>query len=153
MDDFNRQLISSETVFADIHKDKVFTVIPLGAPYPDIWMTNEDVDDMMESVMTGCTYWCDRAEPVDDYLGEYASEQISKGGSLKFFPSDDVPVELTPENFRNGLYEWLKTCVIPKRLEQVVQDGRLNPGQIDAEDGDTILQYALFGELIYGECQ
>ncbi len=44
---------------------------------------NECIDDIMATALEGgITYWCDDAEVVGDYLGEYASEQISRGGTL-----------------------------------------------------------------------
>ena len=64
-------------------------------------ISNEDIDDIMSAALDGgITYWCGKAEVVGDYLGEYASEQISRRGALKLFDleSDDV-WELTFEKF------------------------------------------------------
>ena len=33
----------------------------------------------------GITYWCNKAEVIGGYLGEYASDQISRGGKLKLY--------------------------------------------------------------------
>lgn len=114
-------------------------------PKPGIRVTNEDIDDIMESAMTGCTYWCERVEPVDHYLGQYANEQISRGGSLKFFSLEDGSCEvLTKTKFRNGLSKWLE------KVKPVTEGGRIDPGQMDANDADAIIQYALFDDIIYG---
>lgn len=144
-DDFNTQLASLDN---DSHNNTPFAIIDLGFTDSNVLVTNEDADDIMESVMTGCTYWCKKVEPVDSYLGEYASEQISRGGTLKFHQIDDTPVDLTPKKFKNGLSIWLKYHV-RHSSRIVIQNDRIDPGQIDANDADSILQYALFGRLIY----
>ncbi len=54
---------------------------------------DKDIDDIMCAALEGgITYWCSRAEVVGEYLGEYASEQISKGGELRLYDceSDEV---------------------------------------------------------------
>lgn len=156
--DFNEQL-------AEPDENPGFTVKTM---IGNICVTNEDIDDIMDSAMRGCTYWCDRAEVVGgEYLGEYASEQVSRGGSLMFYPTDDKPVKLTREKFEEGtklfltghietvfadnVFEKLKSCTENGVTEQRNGEhaGRINPGMIDDNDADTILQLALFGEVIY----
>lgn len=47
-------------------------------------VNDEDIDDIMAGALEGgINYWCDEAKVVGNYLGEYASEQISRGGQLK----------------------------------------------------------------------
>lgn len=64
---------------------------------PEINVTQEDVDDIVATALEGgINYWCRKAEVVGDYLGEYASEQISRGGTLKLYDSEEDEVyELT----------------------------------------------------------
>lgn len=113
-------------------------------------VTEEDIDDIMCSALEGgITYWCYKAKVVGDYLGEYASEQISRGGALKLYDCENGDIhELTLEKLLNGIklaingnyyadYEWhygdkLDTC------------------QVDADVADVIVQLALFQEVIYG---
>lgn len=116
----------------------------------EIKVTQEDIDDIMSAALEGgICYWCCKAEVVGEYLGEYASEQISRGGTLKLYDSEDDEVyELTREKLFEGIkkayaggyfaeYEW---C-----------DGKeLDCCQIDAEVADAIVQLALFGDVIYG---
>ena len=115
-----------------------------------IKVTEEDIDGIMCSALEGgITYWCWKAEVIGDYLGEYASEQIARGGVLKLYDSEeDEKYWLTRDKLLNGIklayengcyasYEW---C-----------NGReLDGCQIDAEVADCIVQYALFGEWVYG---
>ena len=116
----------------------------------NINVTEEDIDDIMCSALEGgITYWCYKAKVVGDYLGEYASEQISRGGVLKLYDSENGDIyELTLEALLNGIrlaiqndyyaeYEWH-------------YGDKLDCCQIDANVADCIVQCALFGEVIYG---
>ena len=113
----------------------------------EIVLTQEDIDDIMCGALEGgITYWCSRAEVVGEYLGEYASEQISKGGELRLYDSEsDEVYTLTLDKFLCGLATYIRSC-----YGFVVKNGCLDPGAIDAEGADCIVQYALFGDVIYG---
>lgn len=115
----------------------------------EIEITSQDIDDIMDSALSGITYWCNMAEVVGDYLGEYASEQISRGGMLILHDAeDDEEYDLDLNQLLNGIkqayegnyfseYEW---C-----------DGKtIDTCQIDAEVADVIVQLALFDEVVYG---
>jgi hypothetical protein len=114
-------------------------------------VTQQDIDDIMCAALEGgISYWCGRAEVVGEYLGEYASEQISRGGTLKLYDCEDMDevYELDITKLLNGIkkayeggyyaeYEW---C-----------DGeKLDTCQVDAEVADVIVQIALFGDVVYG---
>ena len=116
----------------------------------NIKVTAEDIDDIMCSALEGgINYWCCKAEVVGDYLGEYASEQISRGGTLKLYDEvEDQVYKLTLEDLLKGIklavqgnyyadYEWHNGA-------------ELDPCQIDADVADVIIQLALFKEVIYG---
>ena len=46
-------------------------------------ISTEDIDDIVTTALEGgICYWCRRAEVKGKYLGEFASEQISRGGVL-----------------------------------------------------------------------
>ena len=111
-------------------------------------VSNEDIDDIMSAALdSGITYWCARAEVVGDYLGEYASEQISRRGVLKLYDleSDDV-WELTFEKFLTGLRLWIEN----ERPYMVIEGVKLDIGSIDAPAADAIIQYALFNDIVFG---
>ena len=116
----------------------------------EIKVTQEDIDDIMCAALEGgICYWCCKAEVVGEYLGEYASEQISRGGTLKLHDSEEDEVyELTRDKLLKGIklaygggyfaeYEWCDGFV-------------LDCCQIDAEVADAIVQLALFDDVIYG---
>ena len=115
-----------------------------------IKVTQEDIDDIMCSALDGgITYWCRKAEVVGEYLGEYASEQISRGGILLLHDAEEDEVyDLDLNHLLSGIiqayegnyfaeYEW---C-----------DGKtIDTCQVDAEVADVIVQLALFDEVVYG---
>ena len=111
-------------------------------------ITGQDIDDIMSAALDGgITYWCGKAEVVEEYLGEYASDQISRGGSLLLYDIEDGnSFELTLEKFLNGLQLWVENI----RSFSLAFDGRLDMDEMDADVADAIVQYALFTEIVYG---
>lgn len=114
-------------------------------------VTDEDIDDIMCSAFEGgITYWCGRVEVVGDYLGEYASEQISRNGELILwdFENDDESYRLDKEMLLNGI----ELAITNRDYEEYewYENGGLNCAQIDADVADCIVQYALFGEIMFG---
>ena len=117
-------------------------------------LTQQDVDDIMVSALEGgICYWSDCVEVVDRYLGEYASGQISRGGKLKIHvdePFDEANTEwyeLDMEKFAQGFRLWLENG---GDRYGAVSNGEVDTCEIDGEMADLIVQYALFGEVVYG---
>lgn len=111
-------------------------------------LTQKDVDDLMCTALEGgICYWCGRAEVVGEMLGDYAHEQISRGGSLILHDAESSDKwELTLEKFLRGVELYIKNG---DRV--TVEDFKLvDYGELDAEDADCIVQYALFGKLVFG---
>ena len=116
-----------------------------------IKITTEDIDDIMCAALEGgINYWCGNAKVVGEYLGEYASEQIARGGSLILtdFEDEEEQYELTRPKLLNGIklaadegyyteYDW-------------INGNELDTCQIDADVADAIIQLALFGDIVYG---
>ncbi len=110
-------------------------------------LTMQDIDDIMCAALEGgINYWCSEAEVDGDYLGEYASEQISRNGTLKLHDSEEDKVyELTLEKFCQGFRLYLEQgCHI------AIEDNAVDTCDIDANDADCIIQLGLFGEVVYG---
>lgn len=110
-------------------------------------LSAKDIDDIMCTALEGgICYWCGYAEVVGDYLGEYASEQISRGGKLILHDEESPKKwELDRDKFLAGLKMYVENggadCVV---------DECIDPCEIDADAADSIIQYALFGELVFG---
>lgn len=110
-------------------------------------LTQEDIDDIMVGALEGgINYWCREAEVVGKYLGEYASDQISRGGSLILHDAESSDKwELNLEKFLDGVKRYFEDgCHVQ------VDDGCIDAGDIDAGDADCIIQFALFGEVQFG---
>lgn len=117
----------------------------------EIIVRDEDIDDIMCGALEGgIAYWCDKVEVLGEYLGECASEQISRNGVLKFHDAEEDKIyELTKEKLLRGISLWAKNPVGCNCLEQI--NGRLEIDccNADAEVCDAFIQYALFGDVIY----
>jgi hypothetical protein len=115
-----------------------------------ITVTQEDIDDIMCSALEGgINYWCRKAEVVGDYLGEYASEQISRGGLLKLYDSEEDEVYvLTLEKLLKGIKQAIEENCYAE-YEWALGDG-IDTCQVDADVADCIIQFGLFGEVVYG---
>ena len=116
----------------------------------NLTVTQQDIDDIMCTALEGgITYWCCVAKVVGKRLGEYASEQIGRGGELKLYDaeSDDVWT-LNRDKLLNGIKLWAEWGGDP--CSAIRGNGTLDTSEIDAEIADTIVQYALFGEVVFG---
>lgn len=113
-------------------------------------LSNQDIDDIMSASLDGgiTSDWCRKVEVVGDYLGEYASEQISRGGKLKFFIYDEKgkPI-LTLDKLLNGVKLALSQGYGADWFDV---DGNFDTSFcFDAIQGDIVVQFALFGEVVY----
>lgn len=105
------------------------------------------IDDLMCTALEGgITYWCCRAEvPREEgYKGGYASDQISRGGSLILHDAEEDEVYvLTLDKFLKGLR---------LTFEQGYADAYevLEEEDYDADTADQIVQLALFDDVVYG---
>lgn len=116
----------------------------------EVKITGQDIDDIMVSALEGgICYWCRKAEVVEDeYYGEYASDQISRNGSLRLYDSEEDEVYvLTLDKFMRGL----QLAFEQGYYRSYWLDGdTLDTCQIDSADADVIVQLALFGEVVFG---
>ena len=112
-------------------------------------VTSQDIDYIMATALDSISYWCRKAKVVGEYLGEYASDQISRGGSLILYDAESNDCwELNLENLLHG---------IEKAIEDNWFDdygwydnGVLYTTEIDGEVADVIVQLALFDDIVFG---
>ena len=119
-------------------------------PEITVKVTQQDIDDIMGTALDcGISYWCYRAEVIGEYKGEYASDQISRGGLLRLYDSEENKTYmLSLDGFLKGLKMWVESGACYEW--GAVQNNKLDTCQIDAVAADAIVQYALFGDVIYG---
>ena len=117
-----------------------------------VTITTEDIDDIMCGALEGgINYWCEKVKVVGDYLGEYASEQISRGGKLLIYEDDGETVHLLDkEMLLKGIAMYLEN---PRPYSIITEDNNelvLDTCNADSIVCDMIIQYALFDDVIYG---
>ena len=121
-------------------------------------VTGEDIDDIMATALEGgITNWADEASVNEEKrVADWGHEQIARGGELQIHviePFDRDNAEwytLTKEKFLKGLETYLKKPAYSDFLEFVDHELRVDTCYVDASVADAIVQYALFGDIIYG---
>lgn len=112
-------------------------------------LTQENIDDIMVSALEGgINYWCGEAEVVEDKrCADWGHEQIARGGALILHDAESSDKwELTLEKFLNGFKLWLENN---GDRYGAVECERVDTGKIDGEMADMIVQYAIFGQLMF----
>ena len=106
----------------------------------------EVTDDQLDSILVGAfeggsNYWAAKVEVAkDDYKGKkFASECVAAGGELYITTTEGDKHLLTKNMLLNGLQRYLD-----ESKHKNWPDGG------DSMTDDVILQYALFGEVVYG---
>ena len=145
-----------------------------------ITLTPEEINDIIcTAIEGGITYWCesytghgDGKSPIGQDIN-YDYEWLGFGGYLTLeedkselddenFDGDGnykytgMTHRLTLDSFKAGLEKWIAKNInsveivnrSPRRLEPRYLT--IETGNIDAGDADSIVQYAIFGELKYG---
>lgn len=104
-----------------------------------IELSQKDIDDLITDAFEGgINYWCGKVEVKGEYKEEYASDQISRGGTLILYDREtDNKWELTLEKFLNGIKLWAENS-----------SGDIE--NTDGDDADQIIQYALFEKIVFG---
>lgn len=113
-------------------------------------VTTQDVDDIMCAALEGgITGWCCAAKPVGRMLGKYGHEQIGRGGALTLYDAEsNESWELTLDKFLRGLAVAIEDNLVPVIISS--ESGYVDMSEVDAYGADIIIQYALFGEVVFG---
>jgi hypothetical protein len=116
-----------------------------------VTLSDSDIADILVTAFEGgINYWCGKVKmlktSVPDEVWEanekiIASDFIGLGGTLKLFDAEDEDEtwELNAEKLKAGIEMYFSENGVDTDM-----------GDIDAEAADSIIQYALFGELVYG---
>ncbi len=107
-------------------------------------ISQEDIADILVTAFEGgCNYWIQSVtidNPQHLSGSYYASDVIGVNGQLTLHMFEGHNEVLTLPKFLHGYTQWFTQA----RAKGV------NINDIDADQADVILQYALFGKLIYG---
>lgn len=115
-----------------------------------------DYDDFESIVVGFCeggsNYWLVNADfeesevkPKGMPVSEFMAKQLWDANVVKLTTDEDEVHELTLEKMQKGIKMFLSN-----NRANCIYDGKVDAGNIDSGDSDCILQYALFGEVIYG---
>ena len=110
-----------------------------------ITVSNYDLDCILCTCFEGgSNYWIEKVRALyNDYKGaEYTSGVISHGGKLRVSVDGGVHLLTKPM--------LLKGCELYVKGQNDMKGRAWCPDDFDAEDTDIILQYALFGDVVYG---
>lgn len=117
-------------------------------------------DILVSALEGGSNYWIESIKinhpggqrPKDVPSSLWASQALFNGGSVIFKTDDDETETLTLGAFQNGTLLWADKHPITVTHNLFVDNGKvtLDPSNLDADVADAILQYALFGKLVYG---
>jgi len=126
----------------------------------DVELDDEFFDGIICTAFEGgSNYWIDYID-IDHPDGNkpkgvpnstWAAEALSKDGSVSIYPFDDKSnYQLTEQKLIAGVQMWADkhpdhVCIIHKDGNVTIEDG-----DIDANEADSILQYALFEKLVFG---
>ena len=120
----------------------------------DVEITDENIDDIMSCAFEGgINYWCGKVEVLGDYLGAYASDQISRGGKLVIYDIEEPDCwVLNKEKMLKGIEKFIKFELERGQKVLTFDDGKcvLADYMMDAIWGDLCVQFALFGEIVFG---
>lgn len=106
-----------------------------------IKVTDEDIDNIVDSAINWCTYWCDFLEYGKKPISKVTamSEALTHGGTLMFHI--DEPYD------KNGKQDFELT--IEKLLKGIEEYGEYDFDNFDGPMSDAVVQQSLFGEVIY----
>ena len=99
-------------------------------------VATQDIDDIMCTALEGgITGWCRAAKPVGKMLGEYAHEQIARGGSLMLYDAESSDKwELTLDKFLRGLALAIESGA---SVTIDAESGYIDTSDVDAECADS----------------
>ena len=113
-------------------------------------ITDEDLDSILDTASYGANYWCKKFTAKDEYLGNYATDNVTLGGVMLVHDKDGSVFEVDREKMIVGISKMIATNEYTIPLE-VDDNGnlRIDLCQADAGDCELMLQFAIFGKQIY----
>lgn len=126
----------------------------------DVEIDKCDLRDIMITALEGgITYWADATKPVGEWLGKDSCDHVANGGILKIHltegaidDSNKTWYEIDKAKLLKGIKMYLDD---PETPFGILRDGtcgecHLELCEVDGAVADIIIQYALFGEVVFG---
>jgi hypothetical protein len=114
-------------------------------------------DILCTALEGGSNYWIETIKFLPPYnkpkgcsVSEYATSELNAGKTIQIVDVDNEHHDLTMGDLIFGIKRWAHCH--PNRVSIITENGRseIDAGNIDANEADTILQYALFGKWVFG---
>lgn len=103
-----------------------------------------DVEDLLVTAFEGgINYWCGGIEIIEcGERGTRPSEAVANGGMIRLFDAEsDDSWDLDRDSLMKGILTYCKTNDVS--FDDMIENH-------DADVADSIVQYALFDELVFG---
>ena len=123
----------------------------------NVELTKEDIEDIMVCALEqGIGYWACLDNTGDAYTYAPEGEPVSitcvkgllAGKDVRFEDTEDESEYiLNLDKFLNGFRLWIENG---EDKYGAVNGGKVDTSQIDADMADLIVQYAIFGEVVFG---
>lgn len=129
-------------------------------PAVKVIVSEEDIGDILcTAFYGGISYWCSKVQCEDKVHRneEDMAEYLMKGGTVIFYEDEEesfdkatwkahsVKIDDLLKGIRMYIEEYGTDCI-----ETYYERTILDTGNIDANGADSIIQYAVFNELVYG---
>lgn len=106
-----------------------------------IELSTEFIESVADAALSD-PMWIDGIERVGDSKGEYASEHIANGGTIRIHDcEEDEWHTVTSNQF---------VAAIGKYIQMLYVDDSLSGCYLDDATAEIVFQLAVFGEVIYG---
>lgn len=129
-------------------------------------LTVEDVDDIMTTAIEGgIGYWCVldntteswlkaeaqlKEKGIELYWGTVATKVLLNGDEICMYDAEADEEDLQEDEIWNlDLQGFVRGCKIYEQ-ERGSLTKNLEDGNFDAVEADCLIQYALFGEIVFG---
>lgn len=124
-------------------------------------LDDEFFDDIICIMLEGgSNYWIDTIDidhpdgkrPSGTPVSTWAADAINKGGSITIYPieEEDGITTIKRENLIFGVQQLIEEHPDWVAVTYENKKNRIDLGCMDADDADAIMQYAVFGELVFG---
>lgn len=123
-------------------------------------VSSTDIEDLMCCALEGgIGYWACLDNTLPVWLEKpkgvptstYAAHILMADESLVFFDTEKEEVHAEHwELSLDKLFDGIQKYVTENPQIEIIKDGKLDMFEVDGQVADEIIQYALFGEVVYG---
>jgi hypothetical protein len=118
-------------------------------------ITDEFIENLICTMLEGgSNYWIRYVKVKDKLNGEpaatWVARQINNNLSVEITTDDDEVKRLNKDKIIRGILRWISEYPEHVSFETAYGHLEIDGGNIDAGEADIILQFALFGEIVYG---